>query len=295
MAACCTGMSDAKPCLTPSVCLTQCCINTRASLAQVSIWSTHLESHIHVLASGISWALPQSKSSHTAGWCLVAVRDKGRLSWNDGFSWCWFWKRLVVDGSTSDSTGWNLSWSSRTCLFWISLEYKIQTECMELESFYSFLPNNQSQLHGLLTSKYSLLCLHCLQLKSKQGSVLDPAGLLILTQKAVHQSCHRSHSPAQEMLLPPEEWSLDTWNLNKNLQVSADLKFWTNMEKNKEYFLVKSACCHLKFYTCILEIHYAGLCTKHYLAKRKIFVLNAVWSHTTATAFSTKWHKLHLQ
>lgn len=44
--------------------------------------STHLESHIHVLASGRSWALLQSESSHTAGWCLGAVGDKGRLNWN---------------------------------------------------------------------------------------------------------------------------------------------------------------------------------------------------------------------
>lgn len=58
------------------------------------------------------------------------------------------------------------------------------------------------------------VCIVC-SWNPKQVSVLDAAGLVLLTQKAFQQSGQRSHSLAQEMFLPPEEWSLDTQEFNK--------------------------------------------------------------------------------
>lgn len=131
-------------------------------------------------------------------------------------SWHWFWKRLVVDGSTSDSTGWNFSWSpGRTCLIWISLKYKIQPKCMESECFYSFLPKNKSQLRGFSASKYSLLCLHCLQLKSKTRLSLSYSWTCASNPKSISPELPKESLPSTGNLLPPEEWSLDTQEFNK--------------------------------------------------------------------------------
>lgn len=89
------------------------CAATRGwAPAQGSMRSTHLESHIHALASGRSWALLQSESSHTAGWCLGAVGHKGRLNWNarcpgTGFErgWLCMGPHLTAQDETS-AGGW---------------------------------------------------------------------------------------------------------------------------------------------------------------------------------------------
>lgn len=168
LAASSTGRTGAQPGLTMSVGLSKCCTNTWLS----SCSRIHLQ---HPPGEPYSCLGKRQILGITSIRVFTYCRMVPWSCWRHRevtlecqVSWHWFWKRLVVDGSTSDSRGWNLSWSpGRTCLIWISLKYKIQPKCMESECFYSFLPKNKSQLRGFSASKYSLLCLHCLQLKSK--------------------------------------------------------------------------------------------------------------------------------